>query len=176
MGPAAATIIWFSITFSHRQEKDIVIKGILWNIAFADITNDSTALIGAAYSGNQQQRQLAKSSLKTPFQTAFDPKAKTTDPSGTTKQSTLQSSSNTHESMDRLASHGSSIGRSPSEQQGDELLSHQLSTSSADQSTQKEASSTSPCWLHQDTPTGSAHYVPLHALRCAVNNKKDRHL
>lgn len=125
VGPTVVTILWLSITFSHRQEKAVVIKGVQQHIATSGITSSSAALIGSAQDAQYQQdrEQIAKPALSLPLNIASD--AHGVSPAGpedAPQQSTNCSAFGTLSSMDLTASMGSSIGRSPSEIQGVRLL------------------------------------------------------
>ena len=109
-GPTFAAILWMSITFSHRQEKAMVVRGVTQHIATSDVTSNSTALISTAHS--KTQRQLAKDSLRLPLDTAFDPAAGLS-PAGCdsmTEQFTTTPALGRSPNIDRTASTGSSTG------------------------------------------------------------------
>lgn len=119
VGPAFAALLWLSVTFSHRQEKAMVIAGVTQHIATSDITNNSTALIGTTH--GEAQNQLAKSSLKLSLDTASDSQSGLGRDS-MIQQSMTRSTSDTSRTLDRTASMASSIGRTPSEMQRIGLL------------------------------------------------------
>ena len=134
VGPTFAAILWLSITFSYRQEKAKVIRGVMRHVATADITSNSSAFIGTAH--NEAQKQKAKESLRMPLDTDSEPQAglHPAGPDSITGQSTTRPVFGRSPNIDRAASLGSSIGRSSSIG----LLGQLHRTASADSKTTAE--------------------------------------
>jgi len=125
-GPTLAIALWLSITFSHREEKQMVLGGVTKHVRVSDLTDNDATLITASSQPDPQPQlftPFARPSVKTPFDSASLPQSDTAGNVELSDVSRLQSvvQSDTASSMDRAAS-VSILGRSASEVQGIGLL------------------------------------------------------
>ena len=122
VGPTLAIILWASITFSHREEKQMVLSGVVRYVTVADMT-DSNATLITSTSPPFMPTPFASPAVKLPFDSASFPQSDASGQVELTEVSRRDSVpvSDTASSLGRAAS-VSMLGRSASDQQGVGLL------------------------------------------------------
>ncbi|KAL0052525.1 hypothetical protein WJX82_003404 [Trebouxia sp. C0006] len=125
VGPTLAIILWASITFSHREEKQMVLSGVVRHVTVADMTDSNATLITSTSQPSPplMATPFASPAVKLPFDSASFPQSDISGQVEMTEVSRRDSVpvSDTASSLGRAAS-VSMLGRSASEQQGVGLL------------------------------------------------------
>jgi len=125
VGPTLAIILWASITFSHREEKHMVLCEVVRYVTVADMTDNNATLITSTSqpSPSLMATPFASPAVKLPFDSASFPQSDASGQVELTEVSRRDSVpvSDTASSLGRAAS-GSMLGRSASEAQGVGLL------------------------------------------------------
>ncbi len=122
VGPILAIALWASVTFSHREEKQMVLSGVARHITLADTTNNTATLITSTTRLNVPSlpTPFASPAVKLPFDRASFPQS---DMSGQVEMTEVlrRDSVPVSDTASSLAS-VSMLGRSASEAQGVGLL------------------------------------------------------
>ena len=125
VGPTLAIILWASITFSHREEKQMVLSGVVRHVKVADMADSNATLITSTSQPSPplMATPFASPAVKLPFDSASFPQSDASGQVELTEVSRRDSVpvSDTASSLGRAAS-VSMLGRSASEQQGVGLL------------------------------------------------------
>ncbi len=119
LGPALAIILWVSVTFSHREEKQMVLSGVVRHVTLTDITNNDSTLITSTTRPNVPSlpTPFASPAVKLPFDRASSPQS---DISGQVEMTEVLRRDSVP--VSDTASSLASVGRSASEAQGVGLL------------------------------------------------------
>ncbi|DBA69790.1 TPA: hypothetical protein ACH3X2_012512 [Trebouxia sp. C0005] len=77
VGPTLAIILWASITFSHREEKQMVLSGVVRHVTAADMTDNNSTLITSTSQPSPplMPTPFASSAVKLPFDSASFPQS-----------------------------------------------------------------------------------------------------
>ena len=77
VGPALAIVLWASVTFSHREEKQMVLSGVAQHVQLADIANNDATLITSTTQSNVPSlpTPFASPAVKHPFDRASFPQS-----------------------------------------------------------------------------------------------------
>lgn len=77
VGPTLAIILWASITFSHREEKQMVLSGVVRHVTAADMTDNNSTLITSTSQPSPplMPTRFASSAVKLPFDSASFPQS-----------------------------------------------------------------------------------------------------
>ncbi len=70
VGPVIAVTLWLSITWSHREEKHMVLSGVVRHIAVSDISSNYSTLISSSHEAHCQPQHFnpfGVFALKLPF-------------------------------------------------------------------------------------------------------------
>ncbi len=125
VGPTLAIILWASITFSHREEKQMLLSSVVRHVTVADMTDSNATLITSTSQPvlPLMATPFASPAVKLPFDSASFPQSDASGQVELTEVSRRDSVpvSDTVSSLGRAAS-VSMLGRSASEQQGVGLL------------------------------------------------------
>jgi len=119
VGPALAIFLWASVTFSHREEKQMVLSGVARHVTLADITNNDATLITSTTGSNVPSlpTPFASPAVKLPFDRASFPQS---DMSGQVEMTEVLRRDSVP--VSDTASSLASVGPSASEAQGVGLL------------------------------------------------------
>ena len=119
VGPILAIALWASVTFSHREEKQMVLSGVARHITLADTTNNTATLITSTTRLNVPSlpTPFASPAVKLPFDRASFPQS---DMSGQVEMTEVLRRDSVP--VSDTASSLASVGPSASEAQGVGLL------------------------------------------------------